>query len=148
MDNHITCEGGLGDDLVHVATAPGEARLVVINLRGAMDGLDAVQPYGDPALRALRGPDLSVGPEGGAFDLDGFFALHQDLGDLLPLWQAGELAFAHAIATPYRDKRSHFDGQDLLATGSANRDRPDLDDRSGFLNRLVACIPGATLQLA
>ena len=148
MDNHITCEGGLGDDLVHVATAPGEARLVVINLRGAMDGLDAVQPYGDPALRALRGPDLSVGPEGGAFDLDGFFALHPALETLMPLWRGGQLSFIHAVSTPYRDKRSHFDGQDLLATGSANRDRPDLDDRTGFLNRLVACIPGATLQLA
>ena len=148
MDNHITCEGGLGDDLVHVAATPGEARLVVINLRGAMDGLDAVQPYGDPALRALRGPDLSVGPEGGAFDLDGFFALHPALETLMPLWRAGQLSFIHAVSTPYRDKRSHFDGQDLLATGSANHDRPDLSNRSGFLNRLVSCIPGATLQLA
>ena len=47
------------------ASVPGDNRLVVIVLRGAMDGLDAVQPYGDKGLRALR-TGLSVGPQGGA----------------------------------------------------------------------------------
>lgn len=149
MTTHMNdCEGTTFPDVVRVASAPGEARLVVINLRGAMDGLDAVQPYGDPMLRALRGDALSVGPEGGAIDLDGFFALHPALGPIMPLWQAGELAFVHAVSTPYRDHRSHFDGQDLLEMGSERSDHPDLVGRTGFLNRLVGCIPNARMQLA
>ena len=128
------------------ASAPGENRLVVIVLRGAMDGLDVVQPYGDPALRALR-PALSAGPEGGALVLDDFFALHPALDGLMPLWQGGELAFAHAVATPYRDKRSHFDGQDLLEAGTGN-DLPIDQQKGGWLNRLLRAMPGATAETA
>lgn len=128
------------------AAAPGENRLVVIVLRGAMDGLDVVQPYGDPALRALR-PALSAGPEGGALVLDGFFALHPGLGALMPLWRADELAFAHAVATPYRDKRSHFDGQDLLEAGTGT-DLPIDQQKGGWLNRLLQAMPGAAAETA
>ena len=123
------------------ASAPGENRLVVIILRGAMDGLDAFQPYGDKNLRDLR-MTISTGPEGGAHDLDGYFALHPGLGSLLPLWQAGELAFAPAVSTPYRDKRSHFDGQNILEAGTGT----DLDEdqqRDGWLNRLLQNMPSA-----
>lgn len=129
------------------ASAPGENRLVVIILRGAMDGLDVFQPYGDPNLRALR-KTLSVGPEqGGAQDLDGFFALHPALSPLMPLWQAGELGFAPAVSTPYRDKRSHFDGQDMLEAGTGT----DLDlirQRDGWLNRLLQQMPGVRSETA
>lgn len=131
---------------VTFASAPGDNRLVVIVLRGAMDGLDVVQPYGDPALAALRS-GLSLGPQGGAHDLDGFFALHQTLGDLMPLWRAGELSFAHAVATPYRDKRSHFDGQDLLEAGTGN-DLPIDQQKGGWLNRLLQDMPGARAETA
>ncbi len=128
------------------AALPSDNRLAVIILRGAMDGLDALQPYGDPMLRKLR-RDLSLGPEAGALDLDGFYALHPRLGPLLPLWQKGELAFAHAVSTPYRDKRSHFDGQDVLEAGTGN-DLP-VDRRvGGWLNRLLQATPGATAETA
>lgn len=128
------------------AALPSDNRLVVIILRGAMDGLDALQPYGDPMLRRLR-RDLSVGPENGALDLDGFYALHPRLAPLMPLWRRGELAFAHAVSTPYRDKRSHFDGQDLLEAGTGN-DLP-VDRRiGGWLNRLLQATPGATAETA
>lgn len=116
------------------AATPGDNRLVVIILRGAMDGLDVVQPYGDPALAGLR-RSLRSGPDAGAHDLDGFYALHPGLGALLPLWQAGELAFGHAVSTPYRDKRSHFDGQDLLEAGTS--DLAPASARDGWLNRLL-----------
>lgn len=128
------------------ASVPGDNRLVVIVLRGGMDGLDVVQPYGDKLLRGLR-PALSLGPEGRAHDLDGFYALHEDLGDLMPLWQAGELAFAQAVATPYRDKRSHFDGQDLLEAGTGDDVRVD-QQKGGWLNRLLQDMPGATAETA
>ncbi|MEO1329196.1 MAG: DUF1501 domain-containing protein [Pseudomonadota bacterium] len=120
------------------AATPGENRLVVIVLRGAMDGLDVVAPYADPAYARLR-PNLQRGPENGAVDLDGFFALHEKLSPLLPLWRSRELAFVHAVSTPYRDGRSHFDGQDVLETGAG--DENALDD--GWLNRALRVIPGA-----
>lgn len=128
------------------AEAPGENRLVVIILRGAMDGLDVFQPYGDPHLRKLR-HSLSLGPDKGAHDLDGYFALHPALAPLLPLWKAGELAFAPAVSTPYRDKRSHFDGQDMLEAGTGT----DLDlaaQRDGWLNRLLQTMPNNRSETA
>ena len=89
---------------------------MVIILRGAMDGLDVVQPYGDADWPGLR-PGLARA-SGWPADLDGFFALHPALAPLMPLWRAGELGFVHAVSTPYRDKRSHFDGQDMLEAGT------------------------------
>lgn len=128
------------------AALPADSRLVVIILRGAMDGLDAIQPYGDPMLAKLRSK-ISTGPDNGAMDLDGFYALHPRLAPLMPLWQKGELAFAHAVSTPYRDKRSHFDGQDLLEAGSGN-DLP-IDWRAGgWLNRLLQAMPQAKAETA
>ncbi len=124
------------------ASAPGDARLVVILLRGGMDGLDVVRPVGDPNYATLR---TSMGS--GALPLDDFFAMHPGLGALHPLWLSGELAFAHAVSTPYRDKRSHFDGQDLLEAGTG----PDVAGagvRDGWLYRLLQTVPGATGQTA
>lgn len=121
---------------IALAGAPGENRLVVIILRGAMDGLDLLRPLGDKLLPGLR-PSLSG--EGPA--LDNYFVLHPALDGLLPLWQAGELAFAPATSTPYRDRRSHFDGQDHLEAGTAGELPPALT-RDGWLNRLLTLLPG------
>lgn len=122
---------------VSFAAAPWDTRLVVIVLRGAMDGLDLVRPYGAPGYAALRGK-LAGGPETGAPDLDGFFALHPALAPLMGLWGQGDLGFVHAVSTPYRNKRSHFDGQDLLEAGTQ-----DLDGvRDGWLNRMLGQVPG------
>ena len=127
---------------ISLAAAPTDNRLVVIILRGAMDGLDVVRPVGDPAYRALR-PDLASA--GTPIDLDGYFALHPALNRLEPLWRAGELSFAHAVSTPYRDGRSHFDGQDLLEAGGT---RLDGGVRDGWLNRLLQVTPGTTQETA
>ncbi len=121
---------------VSFAAVPGDNRLVTIVLRGAMDGLALVQPYGDPALPALR-PKLALTPERGLLDLDGFFGLHPDAAALMPLWRSRELGFVHAISTPYRSGRSHFDGQDMLESGGAALH----DERTGWLNRAIASIP-------
>ena len=116
------------------AAAPWDARLVVLILRGGMDGLDAVRPAGDRALAEAR-----PGAGGDGFALDGFYEMHPGLGALAPLWQAGELGFVQAVSTPYRDKRSHFDGQDLLEAGTA-MDAPIA--RDGWLNRMLQTVPG------
>ena len=132
---------------VTFAAVPGDRRLVVILLRGGMDGLDIVQPHGDPMLAQLR-PGFAIGPAAGAADLDGFFALHPLLvPNLMPMWAAGELGFVQAVSTPYRDKRSHFDGQDVLEAGTGN-DLP-VDRRiGGWLNRLLQVTPGAKAETA
>ena len=123
---------------ISLAATPGDNRLVVILLRGGMDGLDVVRPYGDPAYAALRG-DAGLGAEDPAIDLDGYFALHPALRPLMPLWERGQLGFAHAVSTPYRDKRSHFDGQDLLEAGLSTLDGGI--SRDGWLNRVLQNLP-------
>ncbi|MCX7566052.1 DUF1501 domain-containing protein [Sulfitobacter sp. F26169L] len=130
---------------VSFAAIPGDHRLVVIILRGGMDGLDVVRPYGDPAYAALRGDAGLEGPEG-AIDLDGYFALHPALRPLMPLWQQGQLGFAHAVSTPYRDKRSHFDGQDLLEAGLS--DLGAGTSRDGWLNRVLQHLPDSRSETA
>ena len=128
-----------------LAAAPGDNRLVVIILRGAMDGLDVLRPIGDPDFSRHR---PTLGTTQGAQDLDGFFALNDALGALMPLWRAKELGFAHAVSTPYRDKRSHFDGQDLLETGRNDPDGTPKAGQSGWLNRALALLPNARLETA
>jgi uncharacterized protein (DUF1501 family) len=125
------------------AAMPGDNRFVTIVLRGAMDGLDLVQPYGDATFAGLR-PDIAIAPDKGLLDLDGFFGLHPAAADLLPLWQAKELAFIHAVSTPYRDARSHFDGQDMLESGGGNVS----EEKTGWLNRALETIPRSTARKA
>lgn len=128
---------------VSFAAAPWDKRLVVIILRGGMDALDVVQPYGDPQFAALR-KSLPGGPGAGAADLDGFYALHPGLAALMPLWKAGELGFVQAVSTPYRDRRSHFDGQDLLEAGTAALGAAE----GGWLNRMLQQMPGVEARTA
>lgn len=116
--------GGLaaaGLPALALAALPGtERRLVLVFLRGGLDGLSAVPAYGDPDFIAKRG-DLAIaepGSAGGALKLDGFFGLSPYLPEMHKLYEAGELAVLHAIASPYRD-RSHFDGQNVLENGTA-----------------------------
>lgn len=127
---------------VTFASAPWDNRLVVIILRGAMDGLDVVRPYGDNAL-PLHRPDMNME---GVTDLGGFFALHPELSPLTSMWRAGELGFVHAVSTPYRDKRSHFDGQDLLEAGYGSL--TDGRASSGWLNRMLSLVPDSQTQTA
>jgi len=129
------------------AAAPGDARLVVIILRGAMDGLDVVQPYGDKNFRGMR-KSLAFGQDAGASDLDGYFSLTPALATLAPLWSKGELAFGHAISTPYREKRSHFDGQDVLENGAGSTDGRMTPAGDGWLNRALSLLPGSKAERA
>lgn len=121
-----------------LAAVPGDKRLITIILRGAMDGLHLVQPYGDPAFRLLR-PNLAAAPGKEMIDLDGFYGLNAEAGSLLPLWRRGELAFVQSVSTPYRDARSHFDGQDMLESGGTDVGQ----EKTGWLNRALSAIPSA-----
>ena len=115
-----------------------DPRFVTIILRGAMDGLSAVAPVGDPDYVALRDSiALSVTGDKPALPLDGFFALHPAMPQLARLYKAGQALVVHAVATPYRD-RSHFDGQDCLESGY-EKVVANLD--SGWLNRALQNLP-------
>jgi uncharacterized protein (DUF1501 family) len=119
------------------AAAARDPRFVVIILRGALDGLTAVPPVGDPSYRELRQAiALSVNGPRPALKLDGFFALDPSMPNFARLYGAHQAAVVHACATAYRD-RSHFDGQDVLESGYPGPGRVE----SGWLNRLLQILP-------
>src|SRR5690606_20778979 len=119
------------------APAAGEARFVLLLLRGAVDGLALAPPVGDPDYARLRGAASLAGAPG-LQRLDGLFALHPALGFVAERWRGGEATLLHAVATPYRE-RSHFDAQDVLESGHA---RPHAA-RTGWLNRALSGLPRA-----
>jgi uncharacterized protein (DUF1501 family) len=130
---------GIGMPRLAFAAAPVEQRLLLVVLRGGMDGLAAVPPYADPHFASLRGT-LAIAPpgrDGGAIDLDGRFGLHPALQPLEQFYRREELLPLHAIAIPLRT-RSHFDAQDVLENGATSAHAtPD-----GWLNRALALLQG------
>lgn len=126
--------------LPKLALAEGrDPRLLVIVLRGALDGLATVAPVGDPDWIKLRG-DKALLLEGStpALALDSYFALNPAMPNLYRLYQAKQAAIVHAVATPYRE-RSHFDGQDVLESGLVKAGAVD----TGWLNRALGTLDAA-----
>src|SRR5712691_8381498 len=123
--------------LPRLARAEGrDPRMLVIVLRGGLDGLAAVAPVGDPDWVALRGERaFTLAGQTPGRPLDSFFALNPAMPNLHRLYAAGHAAIVHAAATPYRE-RSHFDGQDVLESGLP---KPGAAE-SGWLNRAFAAI--------
>lgn len=126
----------LGRSRVAFAQAPGERRFVVVLLRGGLDGLHVLAPYGDPHHAALRRAIAlpEPGREGGLLDLGGRFGLHPALANLHAMFRAGEAVLLHAVAAPHRS-RSHFEAQDLLEGGGERL------ISSGWLNRALQAMP-------
>ena len=123
--------------LPKLARAEGrDPRLLVVVLRGGLDGLGMVAPVGDPGWVKLRGDKgLALDGKPPALPLDSFFALNPAMPNLNRLYQARQATIVHATATPYRE-RSHFDGQDILESGYA---RPGHME-SGWLNRALGLL--------
>lgn len=122
------------------AKAETDARLVLVILRGAADGLAIAAPYGDGHYSKARG-ELALsrpGTTGGLLKLDGLFGLHPSLENVYAEYQQGQATIVHAIASPYRD-RSHFDGQDVLENGSSATGLL----RDGWLNRALTPLGGS-----
>ncbi|MHB8271290.1 DUF1501 domain-containing protein [Bradyrhizobium sp.] len=114
-----------------------DPRLIVVILRGALDGLATVAPVGDPDYAGLHGAIAltSTGPHA-AVMLDSFFALHPSMPEFARMVRENHAAVIHAVATSYRD-RSHFDGQDVLESGYAGPGKV----QSGWLNRALESLP-------
>lgn len=122
------------------ADAPTDARFVFVLLRGALDGLSAVPPIGDPDYAGLRGQiAIPKAGEGAALPLDGAFGLHPALAFLHRCYAAKELAVLHAVATPYRE-RSHFDAQNVLESGELRAH----GSASGWVNRALSTMIGGS----
>jgi uncharacterized protein (DUF1501 family) len=121
-----------------VPGAESPRRLVVIFLRGAVDGLNVVIPYGDRQYFDAR-PTIAVSRRGGPNglqDLNGYFGLHPALAPLLPLWKQGGLAFVQACGSSDAT-RSHFDAQDYMESGT-----PGVKSTAdGWMNRVLATLP-------
>lgn len=118
----------------------GDARFVCILLRGALDGLSAAPPVGDPDYAVLR-REIAIAAPGqsdGALPLDGIFALHPSLRFMHESYQARQMLLLHAVASPYRE-RSHFDGQDVLENGTVVAHGV----QTGWLNRALAALPAS-----
>jgi uncharacterized protein (DUF1501 family) len=114
-----------------------DPRLVVMILRGALDGLSAAAPIGDPNYAALHGAlALQWGGDHPALALDGFFGLNPAMPEFARLYGAKQALVVHACATNYRE-RSHFDGQDVLESGVPGPGQV----QSGWLNRAIAALP-------
>ena len=130
--------GGLPVSLVQ-AQGGTQKKLVVVMLRGAVDGLSVVAPYGEREYAASR-PQIALaapGAEEGLIKLDSLFGLHPSLSPLKRHWDGGQLAFVHASGSP-DPTRSHFDAQDYLESGTPGRkSTPD-----GWMNRLLTALPG------
>jgi uncharacterized protein (DUF1501 family) len=120
------------------ANASNGKRLVVVFLRGAVDGLNIVIPHQAEEYYAAR-PTIAIPypqePKG-TLDLDGFFGLHPQLQDLMPFWQHRQLAFVNGSGSPVVE-RSHFQAQDYWENGTPGiKTTPD-----GWMNRLLAQLP-------
>lgn len=126
------------------AEGNGEPRMVVVFLRGAVDGLNVVVPHGDPLYYQAR-PSIAVarpGQANGVLDLTGYFGLHPSLQPLLPYWESGRLAFVQASGSP-DGSRSHFEAQDMMETGTPGQH----NTRDGWLNRVMDYLPPAESPL-
>ena len=124
----------LATPIVSFAKADTDRRFVFIIQRGAADGLNIVVPYADPNYLKLRG-NLAI-EVAAPMKLDGTFALHPALTQVRKLYAEKEALFLHAVASPYRD-RSHFDGQNVLESGS----KIPYQLKSGWMNRLLGLLP-------
>jgi uncharacterized protein (DUF1501 family) len=130
------CSSILGHQWLAFGVPPAtrSKRLVVIFLRGAVDGLNVVVPYQEADYYRYRSSIAipQAGQPDGALDLDGRFGLHPALAPILPLWQQKSLAFVHASGLHAVD-RSHFDAQFFMERGIGNNHRSG----DGWLNRLL-----------
>ena len=127
------------------ANASNDKRLVVVFLRGGVDGLNILVPHQTAEYYEAR-PTIAVPypkQPNGAIDLDGYFGLNPRLKDLMPFWKQKQLAFVHSCGLPLVE-RSHFQAQDYLENGTPGvRNTND-----GWMNRLLAQLPQEGLTQA
>lgn len=121
------------------AAGVSDPRLLIVVLRGGMDGINVVVPNGDTNYVSMRGA-IAI-PAASTIPLDSFFGLHPALPKFGAMFQNQDAAVVHATCIPLHN-RSHFDGQDNLEAGT-----PGLipANSTGWLNRLLTALPAGSL---
>lgn len=122
------------------SAATADPRLLIVVIRGGMDGVNVVVPHGDPAYASMRGAIALSRSD--TLSLDSFYGLNTALTAFGTMYRQGEAAAVHATCVPLQN-RSHFDAQDNLENGM-----PGLSSNAtGWLNRLLAAMPaGAPIR--
>jgi uncharacterized protein (DUF1501 family) len=117
--------------------------LVIVFLRGGMDGLNFLAPVDDINYRAARGGGLALKESGLKMDQDiakSDFRLHPMAGGLKELYDNNSLAFIHAAGLT-NSTRSHFEAQDLMELGSNS----DKNLSQGWLSRYLTTFHTGTI---
>jgi uncharacterized protein (DUF1501 family) len=113
---------------------PNQEILIVVFLRGGMDGINVVMPIAGPdrAHYESKRPNLMVpvSGDGAALRLDDRFGLHPGAAPLLGLFQDQKLAIVHAAGLT-SDTRSHFDAMEYIELGTPGNKSAN----SGWLTR-------------
>jgi uncharacterized protein (DUF1501 family) len=120
------------------AAGSTDPRLLIVMLRGGMDGLNTVVPFGDPHYVSMRG-SIAI-PAASTIQLNSFFGLHPALPNFGNMYMGGDAAVVHATCVPLRN-RSHFDAQDNLEAGLPGFISPN---STGWLNRLLTALPAGS----
>ena len=118
--------------------------LVVVFLRGGMDGLNLVVPFQEPEYYRLR-PGIAIPPPGSkkgagkaCVELEGGFGLHPRAAALREHFEAGHAAAVLGIGNP-KNTRSHFEEQDYWETADPEND----ETTRGWLNGYLQDVEGA-----
>ena len=124
-----------GDALMQATFAGtrGGNTLVVISLRGGVDGLGVVVPHGDAGYYKAR-PNTAVA-KANLICADPMFGLHPAMAPLQPFWASGELAAVQATGLAVAN-RSHFSAIEEVEDAA-----PGSDLRSGWINRMIGMGP-------
>ena len=117
-----------GFNLPALASSSRKKNLVVIMLRGGMDGLCAVPVIGDKNFERRRKSILIEN----AIKLNSDFALHPRLIGFNKCWNENTGSIVHATSIPYK-QRSHFEGQNLMESGG----RVPYQEKTGWVGRAM-----------
>lgn len=124
-------------NLAFGATGGNDEVLVVVFLRGGMDGLNLVMPLGggDRGSYEAARPNLKVPSSGtgAALSLNGVFGIHPAAAPLHSLYQDGKLSVVLAAGLGEAN-RSHFDAQEYMERGTPG----DRTTATGWLARHFA----------
>ncbi len=114
--------------------SPYRNLLILIELKGANDGLNTVVPYADPAYAKLR-PRLALEPAS-LITLSEREALHPSLRPMHALWENKQLAIVQGLGYP-SPNLSHFRSIEIWETASKSEEYLD----AGWLARTFAQTP-------
>ena len=117
-----------GFNLPALAATSKKKNLVVIMLRGGMDGLCAVPVIGDKNFEKRRKSILIED----TIKLNSDFALHPRLIGFNKCWNDNTGTIVHAASIPYT-QRSHFEGQNLMESGG----RTPYQEKTGWVGRAM-----------